>query len=110
MPNFSENLMRRLEALSMKPYRLAKLSGLNIQHCYKIVSGDRIPSDETLKKIAAVNELNISLEQLKSWRDLEKCGDLESLLTEIPEDLLLKEIARRFPKLDDLRLKVKSFA
>jgi hypothetical protein len=41
---------------------------------------------------------------------MEKCGDLGSLLTEIPEDLLLKEVARRFPTLDDLRQKVKAFA
>lgn len=108
MANFSSNLLKRLEELKMKPYRLAKLSGLNIQHCYKIVSGDRIPSDETLKKISSVNELNISLEQLKSWRDLEKCGDLSSLLTEIPEDLLLKELVRRYPNPEDRKLKLLS--
>lgn len=97
MGTFSENLMKRLEELKMKPYRLAKLSGLNIQHCYKIVSGERRPSDETLLKIAAVPELAVTMEQLKRWRDLLSFADLTACMEELSDDILLKELARRYP-------------
>lgn len=82
----------------MKPYRLAKLSGLNIQHCYKIVSGERRPSDRTLEKIASVAELELSFDQLRRWRDLCNVMDLAIYLQDLPDDLLIKEIYRRFPE------------
>jgi hypothetical protein len=110
MANFSENLLKRLQELKMKPYRLAKLSGLNIQHCYKIVSGERIPSDDTLKKIAAVSELNLPLDQLKGWRDLDKCTDLQALVVELPEAMLIEELIRRYPDADERQQKIMGYA
>lgn len=98
MGNFSEKLVKRLEELEMKPYRLAKLSGLNIQHCYKIVSGDRVPSDETLLKIASVPDLCVTMDQLKGWRDLCRCADMKALVTELPDELLIEEFLRRYPE------------
>lgn len=98
MDTFSENLLARLQELKMKPYRLAKLSGLNIQHCYKIVSGERRPSDRTLEKIASVAELELSFDQLRRWRDLCNVMDLAIYLQDLPDDLLIKEIYRRFPE------------
>jgi hypothetical protein len=94
---FSENLRKRLDGINIKPYRLALLSGLNVQHCYKIVKGERNPSDETLEELASVRELNLTLDELRAWRSLSKVKNVSSLLSSIPEDLLLAELQRRYP-------------
>jgi hypothetical protein len=106
---FSLKLRARLKEIEMKPYRLAVLSGLNIQHCYKIVRGDRSPSDATLRKLSQVASLGVSFEELKSWKVLSKLGSLRHLLDVLPEEALLSEMLKRFenPDICHHRLKLR---
>jgi hypothetical protein len=97
---FSLKLRARLKEIEMKPYRLAVLSGLNIQHCYKIVRGDRSPSDGTLRKLSQVVSLGVSFEELKSWKVLSKLGSLRHILDVLPEEALLSEMLKRFENPD----------
>jgi len=68
---FSFHLKKHFQKVDMNPYRLAKATGMHEQYVYKICRGEQRPSDEVLNKFAAVNEMKVTLGQLRGWRALD---------------------------------------
>lgn len=77
MSKFHSTLEAHLQTLSppLKFYNLQFMCGLPSGLFSNWKSGKRRPSDNDLKKIAAVKELGLTLEELKAWRALDKDGE-----------------------------------
>ncbi len=79
---FSKLLSESLNRKAISAYRLAKLMGVNEQYLYKIVRGDRRPSDELLLKLSQCPGLGFDIIALQGWRALDDYS-IESILVAV---------------------------
>lgn len=86
---FGEKLVQAREAAGLSGYRLVQLSGIAQGNLQAIERGRRPPSDANLEALAEVAELGVTLEQLLTWRDLDRLGPegLERIRKYAPEVL-----------------------
>lgn len=72
MNYFSKQLSLLLSRQGITKYKLAKLSGLSPAYITLLSNGNRFPSDEALKKIAAVVGTDFAV--MQSWVNVDKLG------------------------------------
>lgn len=89
MNTFGERLYAWCEKKGVTMYRLARLINVSDANLSSIKKGKRPASDEVLKRIAAVPELEISYELLRAWQRLD--GATEAEKVEIVRELLSPE-------------------
>lgn len=92
---FGEKLVQAREAAGLSGYRLVQLSGIAQGNLQAIERGRRPPSDANLEALAEVAELGVTLEQLLTWRDLDRLGPegIERIRKYAPEVLMPPEAA-----------------
>ncbi|MBY0403571.1 MAG: helix-turn-helix transcriptional regulator [Cyanobacteria bacterium] len=84
---FSNQLNLKLKESGLKIPLFSKLAGLNEQHCYKLLNGERCPTDETLEKLIQVDALGVSIQELKAWRILSKIQNFSEFLQYVPKEI-----------------------
>lgn len=80
MKSFSERLTAHLESIGWGPYDiwkwfkpLPKEQRLSEQYIYALCRGDKPPKDDaTIRKLASVEGLGLTYEQLKAWKVLDE--------------------------------------
>lgn len=82
MSIFSARLSEWMKEKGLNSGSLASLAGVNRQVLFRMIKGDRRPTDEVLEKLSQVPELGLPLEKLKAWR----------LLDEYPFDVILRSL------------------
>lgn len=76
---FGSQLRKWRESQGLSGNKLAQLTGILQGTLAGIELGRRPPSDANLEAIAAVPEMNIAIDRLMAWRDLDKIGGGEGL-------------------------------
>ncbi|XID75807.1 helix-turn-helix domain-containing protein [Alkanindiges sp. WGS2144] len=69
---FSKQLSLLLSRLGISKYKLAKLSGLSPAYITLLTNGERSPSDEAIRKIASIVEVDFHV--MQSWVNADKLG------------------------------------
>jgi len=67
METFGERLAAWCSKKGISMYRLSQLIGVSEANLSSIKKGKRPPSDEVLKKIASVPELDLTYAKLRAW-------------------------------------------
>lgn len=72
---FGRLLREKREAVGLSGYRLVKLAALHPANLTAIEKGRRPPSQATLEALASVQELGLSLGDLRAMAALDRLGD-----------------------------------
>ncbi len=75
MNHFGEKLAQALADTQMTQYRLHKISGVPESSISKIISGDKRPTDDIIKRFANVPGLNLHEELMLEWRLMDDYPD-----------------------------------
>lgn len=115
MSHFSEKLNAFLSGLKWTAYKMADASGMNTQYVYKLTTGQRIPEDETLERIAVIPEFQnggVTLEVLKSWRAVDRAEEIErkydpETILKAYEILIQKDPEKYWPEVLEIEKRIK---
>ena len=79
MTFFSDKLQDVLRAQEISVQALSEALCLHQQHVYKILKGQRRPTNEVLERLAESQLLPLSLTELRGWRAVDDYSDDEIL-------------------------------
>ena len=79
MSFFTSKIQSLLKTKGLTVYALAKNIQLHRQYVYKILNGERRPTDEVLAKLAESESIEASLSELKGWRAVDDYTNEELL-------------------------------
>lgn len=98
MSFFANRIQNILKNKGLTVYALAKSIELHRQYVYKILNGERRPTDEVLSKLAESGAIDASLVELKGWRAVDDYTNeelLEALKAIYPEAEKRKSIIEK---------------
>lgn len=82
---FAKRLQGAIKDSGKTPYRIAKDAKISTQHLYRLLSGERKPTDDAVDKLAPA--LGLSVGEMLTWVDEERRGPerLAAIRNHIPE-------------------------
>ncbi len=84
MTHFGDQLTKHLESVGISPYRLAIETKQSSSLVYKVINGQRLPSDGFIDALAKYKELKANEGLLKQWRATDEYPELAQLLDSPP--------------------------
>lgn len=79
MSYFSDRLVTHLKAIGASPYVLVEWNaahpeGLSEQYLYALCRGEKTPTQKTLERLASIQNLKLTLDDLKAWNGIDILG------------------------------------
>lgn len=68
MSFFSEQLAAYLKSVGLEPLTVIQKTGLSKAGVYHVLRGTRRPTDNFLKRLAEIEQLDVPYTQLRAWR------------------------------------------
>lgn len=75
MSMFSTKLKEVLASIEWSAYKLAIEAKMDTGLLYKILDGERNPSDGVIEKLAAIPQLGVSAEVMYAWQAIDEYGE-----------------------------------
>lgn len=88
MKSFGEQLRLHREAKGVSTWEVEKQTGISRSNLVSIEKGRRPASDDVLKKLASIPDLDITYEKLLAWKAIETYGP-ETLMK--ATEIIMKE-------------------
>lgn len=71
---FGENLRKKRQEKQVSTWHVMKVTGISPSNLVSIEKGRRPASDDVLQKLASVPELDLTVEEMLSWKAIDQFG------------------------------------
>jgi transcriptional regulator with XRE-family HTH domain len=71
---FGDNLRKQRQEKQISTWHVMKITGISPSNLVSIEKGRRPASDDVLQKLASIPELDLTVEQMLSWKALDQFG------------------------------------